>query len=51
MVTIWSIGMIILAIVQPFVTVFGYMMEPWFVGVFFVTSIGSLTYKIRKRDA
>jgi hypothetical protein len=42
--------MIILGIIQPFVTVFGYIMEPWFVGVFFITCVSSLTYKIRKRD-
>lgn len=49
-VTFWSIGMIILGIIQPFVTVFGYIMELWFVGVFFITCVGSLTYKLRKRD-
>jgi hypothetical protein len=51
LVTAWSIGMVSLALIQPFVTVFGYMMAPWFVGVFFITSIGGLTYKLRKRDA
>lgn len=51
LVTAWSIGMIVLAFVQPFVTVFGYIMAPWFVGVIFIMSIGSLTYKLRKRDA
>jgi hypothetical protein len=49
-VTVYSIGMIILSFVQPFITVFGYMIAPWFVGVFFVMSIGGLTYKLRKRD-
>jgi hypothetical protein len=50
-VTVWSLGLLVLAFVQPFVTVFGYMMTPWFVAVFFVMSIGGLTYKLRKRDA
>ena len=49
-VTAYSIGMIILSFVQPFITVFGYMIAPWFVRVFFVMSIGGLTYKLRKRD-
>src|SRR5690625_1523819 len=30
----WSAGMLILAYTQPFVTVFGYMIAPWFVGLF-----------------
>ncbi|WP_255247540.1 hypothetical protein [Paucisalibacillus globulus] len=51
LVTTWSLGMISIALIQPFVTVFGYMMAPWFVGVIFIASIGSLTYILRKRDA
>ncbi|MEN2768009.1 hypothetical protein [Ornithinibacillus xuwenensis] len=51
LVTTWSLGMVSLALIQPFVTVFGYMMAPWFVGVVFIASIGSLTYKLKKRDA
>ncbi|GGA71966.1 hypothetical protein [Ornithinibacillus halotolerans] len=48
--SIWSVGMLVLLYVQPFVTVFGYMMTPWFVMLFSITSVGSLTYKIRGRD-
>jgi hypothetical protein len=51
LVTAWSIGMVSLALIQPFVTVFGYMMAPWFVGLMFIASVGCLTYKLRKRDA
>ncbi len=51
MVTIWSIGMVVLASVQPFVTVFGYMMAPWFVLVIFIMSISSLAYQFKKGDA
>lgn len=47
-VIVWSIGMLILGFVQPFVTVFGYIMAPWFVGLFLVMSVGILTYKIRR---
>lgn len=49
-VIVWSIGMLILGFVQPFVTVFGYIMAPWFVGLFLVMSVGILTYKIRRGD-
>lgn len=50
LITIWSFGMVILAFAQPFVTVFSYIMAPWFIGVIFVTSIFILTNKLRKRD-
>lgn len=33
----WSAGLIGLTFVQPFVTVFGYIMAPWFVGLFFIS--------------
>ncbi|MFD2627679.1 hypothetical protein [Oceanobacillus kapialis] len=48
--TTYFIGMVILSIVNPFVTVFGYIVEPWFFGGVLITSIGSLTYQLRKRD-
>lgn len=51
LITIWSIGLMILALTQPFVTVFGFTMTPWFIGVFFVISMISLTNQLRKRDA
>ncbi|WP_245844139.1 hypothetical protein [Oceanobacillus rekensis] len=46
----WSFGMWILTSIQPFVTVFGYIMEAWFVGLFFTLSLVILIYKIRKGD-
>ncbi|MBP2243299.1 hypothetical protein J2Z40_003898 [Cytobacillus eiseniae] len=49
LITAWSFGILLLAITQPFVTVFGYMMAPWFIGIFFITSVGSLLYRLRKR--
>lgn len=51
MVTAWSIGMFILAYAQPYVTVFGYMMAPWFIAVFFIVSISIFVYRSRRRDA
>ncbi|WP_077602937.1 hypothetical protein [Oceanobacillus sojae] len=47
----WSLGIIILSFIQPFVTVFGYIMEPWFIGVFFIILLVliNLFYKIKVR--
>lgn len=47
-VTVWSIGMVTLAVIQPYVTVFGYLMAPWFVTIIFVMSISGLAYKLKK---
>lgn len=48
----WSLGIIILSFIQPFVTVFGYIMEPWFIGIFFITILVLFNsfYKIKVRD-
>ncbi|MFC4025308.1 hypothetical protein ACFOUV_16040 [Oceanobacillus longus] len=46
----WSLGMWMLTSIQPFVTVFGYIMEPWFVGLFFMLSFVILINKRRKGD-
>ena len=45
----WSLGMWILTSIQPFVTVFGYIMDQWFVGLFFMLSFVILIYR-RKGD-
>lgn len=47
-VTIWSAGMIILGVVQPFVTVFGYIVDSLFVILFFVITVGGLIYRVMK---
>ncbi|WP_019413017.1 hypothetical protein [Paenisporosarcina sp. TG20] len=44
----WTLGIFIITTVQPFVTVFGYMMKPWFVGVFFAMSFTLLIINQRK---
>ena len=49
-VAVWSAGMIILGFMQPFVTVFGYLMAPWFIVLFFVVSMLGLTFKLRIDD-
>ncbi len=43
----WSFGVVLLALIQPFVTVFGYMMAPWFIWLFFTVQIFII---FRKRD-
>ncbi|HSI76014.1 MAG TPA: hypothetical protein VK957_08960 [Lunatimonas sp.] len=44
----WALGIWILTIVQPFVTVFGYMMAPWFIVLFFAASLTLLLINKRK---
>lgn len=44
----WSIGIYILTNIQPFVTVFGYMMTHWFVGLFFAVNFTHLILNQRK---
>ncbi|WP_243840684.1 hypothetical protein [Paenisporosarcina antarctica] len=44
----WSLGIYFITTIQPFVTVFGYMMTPWFVGLFFAVSFTHLILNQRK---
>ncbi|WP_102344940.1 hypothetical protein [Bacillus sp. Marseille-P3661] len=46
----WTVGMFILVILQPYVTVFGYIMAPWFLAVFFVAALAIHLVNQRKRD-
>lgn len=45
----WSAGMLLLAYIQPFATVFGYIMAPWFIGVFLITNLLLIIIKKRKK--
>ncbi|MDP4550108.1 hypothetical protein Q9251_04330 [Alkalihalobacillus macyae] len=49
--TLWSIGMFVVAYIQPITTVFGYIMMPWFVGVFYVSSLSIIMIKKRRRES
>lgn len=49
MLTGWSAGTLALAVILPFTTVFGYIMAPWFMGLFFLTSFTLIILKQRKR--
>ncbi len=42
---LWSFGLMVLAWTQAFVTVFGYMMEPWFTGIVLFVSITIFIYR------
>lgn len=43
----WSAGVLLLTFIHPFVTVFGYIMEPWFVIVFFIICLFIILYKMK----
>lgn len=45
----WLVGVLVLAWIQPFITVFGYMIAPWFLGLLFITISSFIIYKKRKR--
>ncbi|MFD1040000.1 hypothetical protein ACFQ3N_16630 [Virgibacillus byunsanensis] len=45
----WVFGQLMLALFLPFLTVFGYMMAPWFLILFFITSIGLYIYNNGKQ--
>ncbi|MFC3040478.1 hypothetical protein ACFOGI_09495 [Virgibacillus xinjiangensis] len=45
----WTAGMILLSRLQPFVSVFGYLMEEWFILLFFMTSLMVLIFCQRKK--
>ncbi|QQK76667.1 hypothetical protein HUG15_14565 [Salicibibacter cibarius] len=47
----WTAGMLVLTFVQPFATVFGYIIEPWFIGLFFIGCLLIVFVSKRKRDA
>ncbi|HLQ98670.1 MAG TPA: hypothetical protein VK135_08275 [Candidatus Dormibacteraeota bacterium] len=35
----WSLGILVLVYTQPFVTIFGYIMAPWFIVLFLITNL------------
>ncbi|QQK80044.1 hypothetical protein HUG20_09180 [Salicibibacter cibi] len=47
----WTAGVLVLTFIQPFATVFGYIIEPWFIGLFFVGSLLIMFVSKRKKDA
>ncbi|OZU88621.1 hypothetical protein CIL03_09995 [Virgibacillus indicus] len=46
----FSAGILLLSYIQPFATVFGYIMAPWFVSLFFIISLSTIIYQQRKKD-
>ncbi|MFC2949821.1 hypothetical protein [Virgibacillus sediminis] len=49
MLTGWTAGILILSTLQPFVAVFGYMVEVWFILLFYMISLGLHIFYQRKR--
>ncbi|WP_461176709.1 hypothetical protein [Virgibacillus ainsalahensis] len=47
--TVWSLGVLLLWFIQPFVTIFGYMMTPWFLGLVFAIGFSFILFCKRKR--
>lgn len=45
----WTTGMLVLSLIQPFVTVFGYMIAPWFIVLFFIGCLSIVIFSERKR--
>lgn len=48
LVLVWSVGLLILSTIQPFVMVFGYIMEPWFIGLLFVMNTLIISFAQRR---
>lgn len=46
--TVWACGMSVLMVLQPYITVFGYMIKPWFLLLFFVANVLLLLKHYRK---
>ncbi|WP_164219036.1 hypothetical protein [Virgibacillus sp. YIM 98842] len=46
----WVAGVLVLSMIQPFVTVFGYIVAPWFIGLFFIGCLLIIIFSKRKRD-
>ena len=47
-ITAWSGGMVLLDFIQPIVTLFGYIITPWFVGLFYLISMFIIIIKRRR---
>lgn len=47
--TAWTLGVALLLFIQPFVTVFGYMITPWFLGPFFIIGFSFILFKRKRR--
>lgn len=45
----WTVGVLVLAWIQPYVTVFGYMIAPWFLWLVFIVYITFIIFNKRKR--
>lgn len=46
----WAFGMMILTLLLPFVTNFGYMIKPWFIGILLITIFSVYFINQKRRD-
>jgi len=47
----WTAGMLVLIMTQPIVTVFGYIIAPWFIVLFFIGCLSIIIFSERKRKS
>ncbi|WP_164668843.1 hypothetical protein [Virgibacillus doumboii] len=47
--TVWCLGVMSLLFIQPFVTVFGYIITPWFLSLFYIVGFLYILFCKRKR--
>jgi hypothetical protein len=47
----WTAGMLLLNFIQPFVTIFGYIIAPWFIVLFFIGCLSIIIFCERKRKS
>ncbi len=46
---IWLIGILLLAFIQPYVTIFGYIIAPWFLSLLLAICLIAIVINLRKR--
>ncbi|MEN1967232.1 hypothetical protein WMZ97_04045 [Lentibacillus sp. N15] len=46
----WTAGVLLLYVFQPYVTVFGYIVTPWFVGLFYIISVVITLWNRKERE-
>jgi len=46
----WTGGSFVLSLIQPFYTVYGFIMAPWFIGLFFIVNLPIIIYTRFRQD-
>lgn len=50
LVSIWSVGLLILYYWQSIIIIFNYVIEPWFIFLFFITNLCFIWFIVRKEE-